>query len=274
MNENSINHEPSVLPTSEGKSPKHKPVMPSIDDRKPTKLEVFLGYYFDNLERLKEELDRVEKIIIEKTEKKENTENLLIYKDEVQNAINSYQLTPKLLWFYQWSLVLALVLWSLIEAVFVQLYCLWHGANFLTLSLYDPHNVELLSKIGFVNGSTTMSVAAEVMMWSSLGIWAQQSHKIIFAMLKHKFKFVEDSLAYTGIMMRNTSVAAIIVIILRLTKFSLFGVSLDEASPLAFDATIGLSFLLGFFGKDSYTLLSRFKRSLFGKASDISADEE
>jgi hypothetical protein len=79
-------------------------------------------------------------------------------------------------------------------------------------------------------------------------------------------KFVDDGLGYVGTMMRTTSIAAIIVIILRLTKFSIFGVSLDETSPLAFDATIGVSFLLGFFGNDSYKLLSKARQALLGKA--------
>jgi hypothetical protein len=251
----------------------YEPVMPAIQERKPTKLEVFLGYYFDTLDKLKDDLKRVEKDIAEKAEKNEPHAYLLRHRDDIQKAINTYQLTPRLLWLYQWSLVFLLVLTSLTELVFIQFYCLWHGANFISLSLYDPRNVEALSKIGFVNGATTMSVAAEVMMWSSLGIWAQQSFLNISDMIKHRFRFVDDSLGYTATMMRNTSVAAIIVIILRLTKFSLFEVSLDETSPLAFDATIGLSFLLGFFGKDSYSLLSKLKDSLFGKTNNLGNEE-
>jgi hypothetical protein len=273
MNENATNYEPIVPALQERKPAKYEPVMPSVPERRPTKLEVFLGYYFDSRDKLFGELEKTDKLILEKNLRNEDADYLLRHRDEVQRAINTYQLTPKLLWLYQWSLVLLLVLTSLTEALFIQLYCLWHGANFFTLSLYDPRNVDTLSRIGFVNGATTMSVAAEVMMWSSLGIWAQQSYRNIFAMLNHKFRFVHDSLGFTGIMMRNTSVAAIIVIILRLTKFSLFGVSLDETSPLAFDATIGLSFLLGFFGKDSYTLLSKLKKSLFGKANDTDDED-
>ena len=273
MNENTTNYEPLLSSIQPPKPTRYEPVMPLIEERKPTRLEVFLGYYFDNLDKLKEDLDKVDKLIAEKAIRNEESDYLRCHRDAIQRAINTYQLTPGLLWLYQWSVVLLLVATSLTEALFIHLYCLWHGANFLTLSLYDPRNIDALSKIGFVNGATTMSVAAEVMMWSSLGIWAQQSYKNIFAMLNRKFKFVHDALGFTGIMMRNTSVAAIIVIILRLTKFSLFGVSLDETSPLAFDATIGLSFLLGFFGKDSYTLLSKLKRSLFGKANDPDYEE-
>ncbi len=242
-------------------------ITPSVAITKPTPLEVFLGQYFDRLNDLKEQLALVDKnlAVLEEQNNNADKSRFLEYRNNLQKALNAYQLSPKLSWIYQWSLLFFLLLIGITEAFFIHLYCLWHGANFLSLGLYNQTNINVLSKIGFVNGATTMSIAAEVLMWSSLGAWAQKSFENTILMRKRQFKFVDDGLGYIGNMMRTTSIAAIIVIILRLTKFSIFGVSLDEVNPLAFDATIGLSFLLGFFGNDSYKLLSNARQALLGK---------
>ena len=82
------------------------------------------------------------------------------------------------------------------EAIFVELYCHWHGAQFLLpnpLNFYSPENIKLLSNITFVatgpdGGPTVMSMTAEILMWSSLGIWAQR----IAGMVKRYDKEVPD----------------------------------------------------------------------------------
>jgi len=185
-------------------------------------------------------------------------------------ALHQYQWTPGKLWLYQWSLVVLLVITGIVQAIFIEFYCRWHGSYFISWDLYNPVNVQVLSQITFVNGPTTMSVAAEVLVWSSLGVWTQQSYANTMKMLRRKFRFADDGPRYMGTMMRNTSVAAIIVIILRLSQFSLFGVSLEPSNPLAFDFTIGLSFLLGFFGDDAYRILASFKERVVSSAADKS----
>jgi hypothetical protein len=245
-----------------------KLIMPEVKITKPTSLEVFLGQYFDKRKDLQEQLESADRLLLNLDANRPYIElaDLLGYRNNLQKALDAYQISSKQLWLYQWSLLFLLVLTGGAEAIFIHLYSLWHGANFISLSLYTQNNIDTLAKIGFVGGATTMSVAAEVLMWSSLGTWAQQSFEHASLMQKRLFKFVDDGLGYVGTMMRTTSIAAIIVIILRLTKFSIFGVSLDETSPLAFDATIGVSFLLGFFGNDSYKLLSKARQALLGKA--------
>jgi hypothetical protein len=159
------------------------------------------------------------------------------------------------------------------EIVFIEFYCRWHGSYFISLNLYDPVNVAVLSRINFVNGPTTMSIAAEVLMWSSLGVWARGSYDMAQELMKREARYAYDIGNYIGTMVRNTSVAAIIVIILRLTKFSIFGVALDETSPLAFDATVGLSFLLGFFGDDAYRILTHLKDRLVKGVVETSTED-
>jgi hypothetical protein len=243
-------------------------IMPLVTVTKPTFLEVFLGHYFEKKDDLKKQLDSIDKILSNFGEGTTHWElaDLIDFRNNLQKAINAYQLSPIQLWFYQSSLFFLLFLTGATEAFFIHLYSLWHGAKFISIDLYNQNNIDILAKIGFVNGASTMSIAAEVLMWSSLGAWAQQSFEHTSLMQKRQFKFVDDGLGYIGNMMRSTSIAAIIVIILRLTKFSIFGVSLDESSPLAFDATIGISFLLGFFGNDSYKLLAKTRKTLLGKA--------
>lgn len=250
------------------------PVSTAKTSSRPTLVEVFTGQAIDVLDEVFQAQETTDKLITElrKAQKQtnellnknvaEHLEQLERIKASIEAALGTYQWTPGKIWLYQWSLVILLFLCALIEAVFVEFYCRWHGASFISLDLYSPVNVDVLSKIGFVNGPTTMSIAAEVLMWSSLGVWAQQSYANTKAMLERKFRFAQDGPQYIGIMMRNTSVAAIIVILLRLSNFSLFGVSLEASNPMAFDATIGLSFLLGFFGDDAYRILFGFKNRL------------
>ena len=161
-----------------------------------------------------------------------------------------------------WSVLFYIGLAGLVQIFFIEIYCRWHGASFLSLDLYSAANIALLSTMTFVGGATTMSVAAEVLMWSSLGVWAQGAYEMANTFLKQDPHFPFDVGNYIGRMVRNTSVAAVVVIILRLTKFSVFGVSLDSTSPLAFDATIGLSFMLGFFGEDAYRIISSLRDRL------------
>jgi len=198
----------------------------------------------------------------------EQLEQLQKVKSSIEAALSSYQWTPGKIWLYQWSAVFLLVLCGLAQAFFIELYCQWHGAYFISLNLFTPDNVDKLSNITFVNGPTTLSIAGEVMMWSSLGVWAQQSYSNAALMVQRRFRFADHGPYYIGVMMRNTSVAATIVILLRLAKFSIFGVSLDNTNPFLFDTTIGLSFLLGFFGDDAYRILVGFKSRLMKGTED------
>ncbi len=241
--------------------------------RKPTYLEVFLGQANDILIGLQQARLITERWIAEfNLVRDQNNGNDRTYSDgllelqKVRETINAaiafYRLTPKLVWTYQWSLLILLIMTGAVEVFFIELYARWHGAYFLSFDLYNPLNIDILSKITFVNGPTTMGIAAEVLMWSSLGVWAQQSYANTVAMVQRKFRFVDDGLSYMGNMMRTCSIAAIVVIVLRLSKFSIFGVSLEATSPNSFDATIGLSFLLGFFGNDAYRILTNIKNRI------------
>lgn len=222
-----------------------------------------LRLQFTDISFAKFELDLQHSVKLARSSLKAETEKRLQDLAQIQNSINQalreYQWNPWQLWLYQWSLVTLLVITGVVQAVFIEFYCRWHGSYFISLDLYNPINVGVLSQIGFVGGATTMSVAAEVLTWSSLGVWANQSYVNTMKMLRRTFRFADDGPRYMGVMMRNTSIAAIIVILLRLSKFSIFGVSLDPTNPLAFDFTVGLSFLLGFFGDDAYRILSNFR---------------
>lgn len=225
---------------------------------------VELKHYFDDatLAKFGIELNNVHKraSALITSDIEERIENLEQIRTSIDTALLEYQWTPGQLWLYQWSLVFLLVITGIIEGIFVYLYIQWHGVYISSFfDIYKPESIGLLSQINFVGGPTTLSIAAEVLVWSSLGVWAQQAYINSIKMLRRQFRFADDGPKYMGIMMRNTSVAAIIVILLKLAKFSLFGVSLEAGNPLAFDFTIGISFLLGFFGDDSAKILSGFR---------------
>src|SRR5437879_6359377 len=85
----------------------------------------------------------------------------------------------------RWAALAYIQVTGAAEAVFVEFYCHWHGAQFLLPDprlLYSPENIAKLSHIDFVSrigpnptdAPTVMSMAAEILMWSSLGIWAQR----------------------------------------------------------------------------------------------------
>jgi len=263
------------------------PVTTKPNHSRPTLIEVFTGQAIDVIDKIFQAHETTDKLILELREAQEQLDKLLhkngslseeqrqASKHNVERlaqlerirkhigaALTTYQWTPGKIWLYQWSLVLLLILCGIAQACFIEIYCRWHGAYFLSLDLFTPDNINRLSTITFVNGATTLSMAGEVLTWSSLGVWAQQSYAMTVAMVQRRFRFADHGPLYIGVMMRNTSVAAAIVILLRLSKFSVFGVSLDSTNPLAFDTTIGISFLLGFFGDDAYRILTNFKNRL------------
>lgn len=176
----------------------------------------------------------------------------------------------------RWGALFYIVLTGIAQMAFIEMYCRWHGAWFLfpnPFRLYDPANIDRLARMDFVayvNGvPTTMSVAAEVMMWSSLGVWAQRLFGMSRRYQRRLPDFPHDVATYIGILARNTSIAATVIIILRLSDFSVFGVSLDR-----FDATVGTAFLLGFFGGDTYKLLCKIRDGLFGQTPGERAAED
>jgi hypothetical protein len=151
------------------------------------------------------------------------------------------------------------------EMVFIECYCHWHGAQFLLpnpLNLYSAENIDKLSKIGFVGGSpaSTMAFTAEILMWASIGVWSKR----ISGMVAHYQKQVpnppHDLTEYIGILGCHTSIAAAFMVVLKLSGFKMFGVSLDS-----FEATAGTAFILGYFGKQTDALLNRIRDQVFGK---------
>jgi hypothetical protein len=151
------------------------------------------------------------------------------------------------------------------EVFFIELYCRWHGARFLTLDLYSPQNVTALTKIGFVGGlpPSPMSMIAEVLMWSSLGVWAARAFTMTTRYEGKRINPPHDVADYVGTLIRDTSVAAVIITLLNISKFQVFGKSVDD-----FASTAGLSFLLGFFGNDAYRLICVLRDKVFAKLND------
>jgi hypothetical protein len=151
------------------------------------------------------------------------------------------------------------------EMVFIECYCHWHGAQFLLpnpLNLYSADNIAKLSKIGFVGGSpaSTMDFTAEILMWASLGVWSQRISGMVARYQKQVPNPPHDLTEYIGILGCHTSIAAAFMIVLKLSGFKVFGVSLDS-----FEATAGTAFLLGYFGKQTDSLLNHLRDQVFGK---------
>ena len=151
------------------------------------------------------------------------------------------------------------------ELVFIECYCHWHGAQFLLpdpLRLYSAENIAKLSKIGFVSGTppTTMDFTAEILMWASLGVWSQRIASMVARYQQHRPSPPHDLAEYIGVLGCHTSIAAALMIVLELSKFTVFGISLDS-----FQATAGTAFILGYFGKETERLLARLRDQIFGK---------
>lgn len=104
-----------------------------------------------------------------------------------------------------------------------------------------------------------MDIIAEVLVWSSLGVWAKHTFDTPKLYKNQKPDFVHDIGDYIGKMIRNVTVASIIVILFRLSKISIFEVSLNDDNPFLFDAVVGISFILGVFGDDAYEILTGIK---------------
>jgi|SRR6185312_13978750 len=179
--------------------------------------------------------------------------------------------------FWQAAPLIYLVMIGVTEIAFIELYCLWHGTSFLSLQLFSAENVRKLAGIDFVRTTaeaasgggtapkiTTMAVAAEVFMWSSLGVWAQRSFTMVVRYTEQRPEPLHDMSVYIGAMIRNTSSAAIVLILLRLANLQVFGVSLNE-----FESVVSLAFLLGFFGDDTFRLMSNLKSKIFGQVDEI-----
>jgi hypothetical protein len=202
----------------------------------------------------------------------EQLTQLTAYRQSLQEALSRYQWTTAHVWVYQWSFVFVAFLMTLFEAVAIFIYAHWHSVNLISAELYSPAQIDILSRIGFVNGPTTMSIVAEILMWSSLGVWASYAYQFGRLMLRREFRFGDHGPMYISHLVRNTSVVAAVILLLRLSQFSMFGISIGDDTQLGFDSTIGLAFLLGFFGDDATRLLLNLKDVVLGQAKNREED--
>jgi hypothetical protein len=141
----------------------------------------------------------------------------------------------------RWAALIYILITGTAEGAFIELYCHWHGAQFLLpnpLNFYSPDNIDKLARIGFVattgpnGGPTVMSMTAEILMWSSLGIWARRIAGVVARYKRETPDLPHDLATYIGILGSQTAVAAGVLILLKLSNFTIFGVSVDH-----FDAT-------------------------------------
>jgi len=128
----------------------------------------------------------------------------------------------------RWGALVYLALTTCAEMVFIELYCHWHGAQFLLpnpLNLYSAANIDKLCQISFVglakagDAPSVMSFTAEILMWSSLGVWARRVSRMADRYHRRTPDFAYDVANYIGILGAHTSVAAAVLIILKLTNF-------------------------------------------------------
>jgi hypothetical protein len=159
--------------------------------------------------------------------------------------------------------MLYLAMITAVEVIFIELYCRWHGARFLSLHLYDDANISKLAGIDFVgmqSGSSppTMSIVAEVLMWSSLGIWAFRAFTMLARYKNERINPPHDITDYASVLIRNTSIAAVIITLLALARFQVFDQSVEN-----FQAVAGLAFILGFFGDQAYGILNTIAQKVF-----------
>lgn len=252
-----------------------------LPEQPPSWLDAFLGTYFDKRKGLIDALlvadralDKLSQQTGAQTHKTDVSTNdqriarLVEVQRQIRKSLKIYTITPAKKWAYQLSAGIFLFLTTVFLLIVVEIYARWHGTTVLgnLLDFYNPEQVDILSQITFVNGATALSVAFEILVWSSVGVWAQQAYINSRRTLDRRFRFGDHGLMYIGVMMRSTGVAVAVILLLRLSQFSLFGVSLDNGNPYAFDATVGLAFVLGFFGDDTIKVLSSFRDVVIGSA--------
>ena len=248
-----------------------------IPQQQPTWMQAFLGIMFDVRQQLKDVLTATQEQITEvkhlesthqgtlSAMQAEQLGQMVQYRQRLLHALETYQWTTAQIWLYQWSMVFLAVIMTLFEATAVIVYARWHGVNLLSADFYSASQITALSNMNFVNGPVTMSIIAEILMWSSLGVWASYSYQYGRLMVERKFRFADHGPMYIAHLTRNTGVVAAVILLLRLSQFSIFGISIADSSPLGFDSTIGLAFLLGFFGDDATQLLLAIKNLIMGQ---------
>lgn len=150
----------------------------------------------------------------------------------------------------RWAALLYIALTGLAEVFFIELYCRWHGAVFISPNLFSPENIQILTNIDFVGGPTPMSITAEVLMWSSLGVWAQRVFGMVRRYTSSEPNLPIDMATYIGLLGRNVTIAAIVVIVLVLADFSIFNISIKT-----FETVIAIAFVLGVFGDETFAFL-------------------
>jgi hypothetical protein len=69
-----------------------------------------------------------------------------------------------------------------------------------------------------------------------------------------------DLAVYIGLLGCRTSIAAAVMIVLKLSGFKIFNISLEN-----FEATVGIAFILRYFGEHTERLLGRIREQVFGK---------
>jgi hypothetical protein len=166
----------------------------------------------------------------------------------------------------RWLPLIYILVETIAELAFIECYCHWHGAQFLLwnpLKLYSADNIHKLSQIGFVGDSfSVMSFTAEILMWASLGVWSARVAGMLNRYKKRRPNPPYDLTEYIGVLGCHTSIAAAIMIILKLANFKVFNISLDS-----FEATTGTAFILGYFGNHTERLLNQVWGQMFSKKS-------
>jgi hypothetical protein len=107
-----------------------------------------------------------------------------------------------------------------------------------------------------------MSFTAEILMWASLGVWSARVAGMLNRYKKRRPNPPYDLTEYIGVLGCHTSIAAAIMIILKLANFKVFNISLDS-----FEATTGTAFILGYFGNHTERLLNQVWGQMFSKKS-------
>ncbi len=105
-------------------------------------------------------------------------------------------------------------------------------------------------------------------MWASLGIWAQRISGMVKRYEETPPNPPHDLATYIGILGCQTGVVAGVLILLKLTNFHVFNVSVDN-----FEATVGLAFLLGYFGDETIKFFGRLRKSIFKSRSNADSNQ-
>jgi hypothetical protein len=150
-----------------------------------------------------------------------------------------------------------------------------HGVRLERFLTPDATFLQSVAEFNFLGISdenpqpSILSLNLEIVMWSIFAVAIRTVYRINVAIRHKRFDFTEYLVRWEGDMMMAAGLAEVVILFLRITRFSLGNASLTLAEA-NYETIAALAFILGFYNEDARRLLGGFRARIVDTVSSAS----